>query len=122
MSNRADAADIGTHTAVQEFLFREAGLLDRRDYAAWLGLAADDSHYTITAAVARDGGAEPARYAIVEETMSGLKSRIEQISNPRLTRAENPVSMIVRFVSTIETYRTDVPDEFSVTSSLLAYR
>jgi 3-phenylpropionate/cinnamic acid dioxygenase small subunit len=107
---------------IQRFLYREASLLDRRDFAAWLSLATDDIHYCVTAAVARDAGAAPVRYAIIDENLTGLKSRIDQISNPRLTRAENPPSLTRRVVTNIDAYHGEKQGEFFVTSYLLAYR
>lgn len=107
---------------IQRFLFREAALLDRREYGAWLSLVTEDVHYRVAAAVARDAGASAVDYAIIDENMTGLKSRIDQISNPRLTRAENPPSMTRRVVSNIEPYHTEKQNEFSVVSYLLAYR
>ena len=107
---------------IQRFLYREAGLLDRRQYQTWLSLLTDDVHYRVTAAVARDAGASALDYAIIDEHMTGLKSRIDQISNPRLTRAENPPSMMRRAVSNIEAHHAHAPGEFSVESYLIAYR
>lgn len=107
---------------IQRFLYREAAYLDRRDYVGWLALAAEDIRYRVTAGVARDMGAEPVSYAIVDEDLTGLKSQIDQISNPRLTRAENPPSMTRRFVSNIEAYHAQNADEFDVVSYVLAYR
>jgi 3-phenylpropionate/cinnamic acid dioxygenase small subunit len=107
---------------IQRFLFREAALLDRREYIAWLALATEDIQYRVTAAVARDAANEAADYAIIDEDITSLKSRIDQISNPRLTRAENPPSLTRRVVSNIEAYHSERQDEFSVISYLLAYR
>jgi 3-phenylpropionate/cinnamic acid dioxygenase small subunit len=76
----------------------------------------------VTAAVSRDAGAKPVDYAIIDENLAGLKSRIDQISNPRLTRAENPPSMTRRVISNIEAYSGKKSDEFLATSYLLAYR
>src|SRR5262249_28908723 len=88
MSNaKLSAVDDRLFVEIQRFLFREAGLLDRRDYGAWLTLATDDIQYRVTAATTRDAGASAADYAIIDENLTGLKSRIDQISNPRLTRA-----------------------------------
>src|SRR4051812_36263954 len=116
------AVDNGLFIDIQRFLFREAALLDRRDYAAWLSLATEDVQYRVMAAVAREAGTAPVRYAIIDENLTGLKSRIDQISNPRLTRAENPPSLTRRFVSNIDACHSEKPDEFSVMSYLLAYR
>ncbi len=78
------AVDDSLFIDIQRFLFREAALLDRRDYAAWLSLATEDVQYRVMAAVAREAGTAPVRYAIIDETLAGLKSEsVDQISNPR---------------------------------------
>jgi 3-phenylpropionate/cinnamic acid dioxygenase small subunit len=119
---KPSAVDDALFVEIQRFLFREAALLDRRDYGAWLSLTTEDVQYRVTAVVARDAGAKAVEYAIIDETLTGLKSRIDQISNPRLTRAENPPSLTRRVVSNVEAYHADKEDELSVTSYLLAYR
>src|SRR5262252_1729161 len=116
------AVDEALYIEIQRFLFREAALLDRREYGAWLALTTEDIQYRVTAAVSRDAGAKAVDYSIVDENLVGLKSRIEQNSNPRLTRAENPPSMTRRVVSNIEAYHGKVPSEIFATSYLLAYR
>ncbi len=119
---KLSAVDNGLFVEIQRFLYREAAMLDRREYGAWLALFAEDAKYRVTAAVARDAGASPVDYAIVDENLTGLKSRVDQISNPRLTRAENPPSMTRRVVSNIEAYHAEKQNELSVVSYLLAYR
>jgi 3-phenylpropionate/trans-cinnamate dioxygenase subunit beta len=119
---KLSAVDSGLYVEIQRFLYREAALLDRREYNAWLSLVTEDIHYRVTASVARDAGAAAVEYAIVDEKMIGLKSRIDQISNPRLTRAENPPSLTRRVVSNIEANHSEKEGEFSVVSYLLAYR
>jgi 3-phenylpropionate/cinnamic acid dioxygenase small subunit len=114
--------DDATYLQIQRFLFREAALLDRRDYAGWLALTTDDIRYRVNAMVSRDAGVAAVDYAIIDEDQVGLKSRIDQISNPRLTRAENPPSMTRRVVSNIEAYGDALAEEFQVNSYLLAYR
>lgn len=114
--------DNEVYIEIQRFLFREASLLDRREYDAWLALTTDDIHYRVNAAVSRDAGVKAVDYSIVDETAVGLKSRIDQISNPKLTRAENPPSMTRRVVSNIEAFHGEANGEFAVTSYLLAYR
>lgn len=121
-NSKARDVDDTLYIAIQRFLFREAALLDRRDYAGWLALLTDDIQYRVVAQVSRDAGATAVDYAIVDENLVGLKSRIDQISNPRLTRAENPPSLTRRVVSNIEAQNADDGDGFAVTSYLLAYR
>lgn len=121
-NSKARDVDDTLYIAIQRFLFREAALLDRRDYAGWLALLTDDIQYRVVAQVSRDAGATAVDYAIVDENLVALKSRIDQISNPRLTRAENPPSLTRRVVSNIEAQNADDGDGFAVTSYLLAYR
>jgi ethylbenzene dioxygenase beta subunit len=119
---KTEAVDDGLFIGIQRFLYREAALLDRRAYHKWLSLLTDDVHYRVTASVARDAGASARDYAIIDERMTELKSRIDQISNPRLTRAENPPSMMRRAVSNIEAHHAGRSGEVTVESYLLAYR
>ena len=114
--------DDATYLQIQRFLFREAALLDRRDFAGWLELTMEDIRYRVHAVVSRDAAAEAVDYAIIDEDRVGLKSRIDQISNPRLTRAENPPSMTRRVVSNIEAYGDASAERFLVNSYLLAFR
>jgi phthalate 3,4-dioxygenase subunit beta len=118
----ARAVDNNLYIDIQRFLYREAALLDRRDFLAWLSLLTDDVHYSVRVVLSRDAGAEAIDYAIVDEDAVGLKSRIDQISNPKLTRAENPPSLTRRVVSNIEAFHGQGADELDVVSSLLAYR
>src|SRR5262252_9162671 len=114
--------DDATYLQIQRFLFREAALLDSRDYASWLALTTDDIRYRVNAMVSRDAGVAAVDYAIIDEDQVGLKSRIDQISNPRLTRAENPPSMTRRVVSNIEAYDGASAEQFQANSYLLASR
>jgi 3-phenylpropionate/cinnamic acid dioxygenase small subunit len=120
--SKLSPVDSGIYIEIQRFLFHEAALLDRREYSAWLALMTEDIHYCVIAAVSRDAGAKAVDYAIIDENAVALKSRIDQISNPRLTRAENPPSLTRRVVSNIEAYHGEAPVDFFATSYLLAYR
>jgi PAH dioxygenase small subunit len=119
---RMQSADNDTYLEIQRFLFREAALLDNRQYGDWLALLDEDIHYRVMARVVRDAGADEVDYSIIEEHLAGLKSRIDQIANPRLTRAENPPSLARRFVSNIEAYPGAASGEFAATSYILVYR
>jgi len=107
---------------VQRFLFAEASLLDRRQYDRWVKLLADEIHYAVYVAVSREVSAEPVEYAIVDEGAVGLRSRIDQLSNSKLTRAENPASQTRRFISNIEATSDSNSTEVQVVSNLLLYR
>src|SRR3974390_1942394 len=93
------AVDDSTYLAIQRFLYRETALLDRHDYGGWLALTTDDIRYLVHAKGGRGADADAVDYAIIDEDLVGLKARIDQISNPKLTRAENPPSLTRRVLS-----------------------
>ena len=107
---------------IHRFLADEAAMLDRHAYADWFELVTDDISYRITVQVvhAREDG--PVEHAIVDETHDSLRLRVDQLADPRLTRAENPPSSYRRFVANVRADVTEDPDSFHVTESLLVYR
>lgn len=106
---------------VQRFLAREAALLDERNYAQWLLMLAETIKYRVTACAVRDAALGNLHYAIIDEEMSGLRSRVDQISNPKLTRAENPPTLTRRFVSNVDVQRLS-DGGYAVQSNILIYR
>ena len=117
-----DAVSHERFIEIQRFLNLEAALLDRREFRPWLALFTEDLSYRVTAQITRDGAAGNIEYAIIDEDAAGLRARVEQISNPRLTRAENPPSLTRRFVSNLRAAHGESPDEFLVEANLLVYR
>ena len=110
------------YVSVQRFLAREADLLDRRAYQDWFKLWSDDLEYRVAAQVNQDASKDMREYAIVEEDAVGLKARVDQISSPRLTHAENPPSLARRFFSGLQVHAGDRPDEYVATANVLVYR
>jgi 3-phenylpropionate/cinnamic acid dioxygenase small subunit len=108
--------------AIQRFLHREAALLDRRDYVAWLDLLTPDIVYRVTLQTSRYADAGAASYAIVDERIEALRLRVEQIATPRLTHAENPPTLARRFVSNLEATDAAPPDAFVAETNILVYR
>ena len=108
------------YSEILRFLYAEAALLDHRRFADWLRLLADGIRYRVAVCVIRDGGLANVEHAIIDEDSAGLNSRVEQISNPRLTRAENPPSLTRRFVSNVQARRLE--SGYLVESNLLIYR
>ena len=69
------------------------------------------------------GATEPnTGYAIIEESIDGLKSRLAQIGTPRLTHAENPSSFTRRFISNLGAWYGSGPGELVAQTNLLVYR
>jgi PAH dioxygenase small subunit len=116
------AASAEAYGVVQHFVYREAALLDRREYREWLRLLTDDISYRVVAQTTRDAADAGLEYAIIDEDANGLKLRVEQIATPRLTHAENPPSLTRRFVSNLMVSIATDPNEFVVEANLLIYR
>jgi 3-phenylpropionate/cinnamic acid dioxygenase small subunit len=118
----ADRVSDADYVALQRFLSHEAALLDHRRFEEWLGLLTSDLSYRVTLQVAREASEPNTEYAIIEEGIDGLKSRLAQIGTPRLTHAENPSSFTRRFVSNLEAWYGSGPRELVAHTNLLVYR
>lgn len=105
-----------------EFLYREAAALDSRDYEAWLRMLADDVSYYVSAPTVRAAGDAERDYPVFDEKAEQLRLRIQQISNPKLTHAENPPSLTRRFVSNILAHRSSPQHELEVASNIMLHR
>ncbi len=117
-----NAVDSAVYIGVQRFLYSEARLLDDRRYSEWLSLFASDFNYSVWLATFQEMGASPAPYAIIDEDRVGLQSRVDQISNARLTRAENPPSLTRRLVTNIEVFEDTSADRVRSISSFLVHK
>jgi phthalate 3,4-dioxygenase subunit beta len=107
---------------IREFLFGEAELLDARRYDKWFTLLAPEIEYRVVARVVRSSASEPQEFLILDDRQVDIKTRIDQISNPKLTFAENPAPFTRRLVSNIRARSNSASDLFNVESYLLMYR
>jgi 3-phenylpropionate/cinnamic acid dioxygenase small subunit len=112
----------GEFLEIQRFVHHETALLDRHAYKSWFDLLTEDIVYRVTTQVVRPTETGVLRHAIVDERATALKLRVDQISDPRLTRAENPPTLIRRFVSNLQATHAAPPDTFGVETNLLVYR
>jgi 3-phenylpropionate/cinnamic acid dioxygenase small subunit len=122
---RSDAAHSARHEVyveIQQFLCREADILDDCEYDAWLALMTEDVTYRVTARVIREAGAPRVTYDLVNVDAAGLTRRVRQISNPKLTHAENPPSFTRRYITNLQAVSSAVAGEFGVTTNILIYR
>ncbi len=111
-----------TWFAVQNFLFHESSLLDSHAYRTWLTLIAPDIHYSVTTPLFRDAGAAPVDVAVIDEDIVALRARIDQLSDPRLTRAENPASRTRRIIGNLQVVASDRQDTYIASCNLLVHR
>lgn len=86
---------------IERFLYEDAALLDRRDYAGWWKTLDDDIQYEVFAAVNRDASIGSLEFSLTSERAVELRQRVDQISTPRLTHAENPPSITRRLVANV---------------------
>jgi 3-phenylpropionate/cinnamic acid dioxygenase small subunit len=124
---------------VEQFLYREARLLDERRFREWLALLTDDVRYwmpgrstrypTVSKAIVI---LDPDRYreedlsrddelAILDETKETLGRRIARLETG-MAWAEDPPSRTRHLLSNIEVEPGDVASELKVYANFLVYR
>ena len=59
--------------------------------------------------------------AIVDEDSYALKMRLDQISDPHLTHAENPPTIARRLILNVDAHHDDQSGNLNVTSNILLY-
>ena len=121
-STAAESLSANLNMEIQRFLVDEAALLDERRFGDWFALLTENISYRVTAQVVRNTEDGPQEYDIVDEDKESLKLRVDQLGDPRLTRAENPPSLYRRFVSNFRVSRIEPADRFSVKTNLLVYK
>jgi 3-phenylpropionate/cinnamic acid dioxygenase small subunit len=85
---RADALDDSTLRDIEQFLYREAALLDDKSWQDWLALYTDDCFYWIPSTM---GQADPVNtISLFAENRMMMEMRIIRISHPRAFSQEFP--------------------------------
>src|SRR6266513_1866379 len=100
---------------VEQFLYREARLLDERRFHEWLALFTDDVHYWM--------GARANRYprnskalSILDETKETLAGRVARLETG-MAWAEDPPSRTRHVISNIEVADGDTASELTAYSN-----
>jgi 3-phenylpropionate/cinnamic acid dioxygenase small subunit len=124
---------------VEQFLYREARLLDERRFHEWLELFTDDVRYWMTGRSSRYPKMskaiailDPDRYteeelakedelAILDETKETLGRRIARLETG-MAWAEDPPSRTRHMISNIEVEPGDAASELKVFSNFMVYR
>ena len=124
---------------VEQFLYREARLLDARQFRQWLELFTDDVRYwmpmrsnrysvTSKAISILDGSryeeedlSKEGDLAIMDETKESLVRRIDRLDTG-MAWAEDPPSRTRHFVSNIEVEPGERESEIKVYSNFIMYR
>ncbi len=118
--------------SVEEFFYREADLLDSRDWSAWLELFAEEATYLVPLQrnakhgnTAREIGYGPLDTAWLADTKETLSQRVEQLQTG-VHWAEEPASRCSHLISNIRIVAgepdLDVPNIVSTQCRFLVYR
>ncbi|MEO5843115.1 MAG: aromatic-ring-hydroxylating dioxygenase subunit beta [Acidimicrobiales bacterium] len=109
------------HHGVEQFLYREARLMDTHAYDAWLALWARTAHYWIPCNA--DDIDVSRHVSIVNEDRIGLEDRIRRLQSGA-HYAQDPPSRLSRVVSNVELDRDGTSDALIVhsTFNLTAHR
>ena len=124
---------------VEQFLYREARLLDERRFQEWLELFTDDLRYWMVGRANRYPKSskaiailDPQRYveddlgnedelAILDETKETLVARVARLGTG-MAWAEDPPSRTRHLIANIEVEEGDGGEEIAVYSNFLVYR
>jgi 3-phenylpropionate/cinnamic acid dioxygenase small subunit len=123
---------------VEQFLYREARLLDERRFHEWLALFTDDVRYWMVTrsnlyprsskAIASlnpsrntDENADEDGLAILDETKKTLEGRVARLETG-MAWAEDPPSRTRHLITNIEVAHCDTPPELEVYSNFIVYR
>jgi 3-phenylpropionate/cinnamic acid dioxygenase small subunit len=109
---------------VEQFLYREAQLLDDDDLHEWYDLLTEDVEYRVPRRVTRERGAEASEFSekgfLYREDHGTLQTRVNRYDR-EYAWAENPPSRTRRLVTNVRLESTS-DREVSVRSNLLLYR
>ena len=86
---------------IEQFLYREARLMDEHQYDAWLGLWVDEPHYWIPCNDDDVDGDITESIALVNEHRAGLEIRIERLKSGA-AYSQDPKTRLSRVVSNVE--------------------
>lgn len=124
---------------IEQFLYREARMLDDRQYHTWLDLLTDDVRYWMPVRTSRyakisksvvlydeDGYdetdvAKEDEQAIMDEDKESLELRVARLDTG-MAWAEDPPSLTRHFLSNIEIEAMDTPSEYRVFCNFIVYR
>jgi len=127
------------HREVEQFLYREARLLDERRFDEWLELLTDDVRYWMAgrsnryprhskaiaildaARYVEDDMTRDDELAILDEDKQSLNGRVRRLDTG-MAWAEDPPSRTRHLVTNIEVEPGDAAHEVTVHSNFLAYR
>jgi len=118
--------DADTRGRVEQFLYREARLLDNERWDEWLALMSEDIHYWMPTMENRrradkNGAYAEDRGALYNDNLRDLTRRVTRFKQPSAW-AEDPATRHAHVVAGIEVYQSEQAGEFIVHSTFVNYR
>lgn len=122
----AQPVDRDTAYRIEQFLYREARLLDTEKWTAWLDLMAEDIHYWMPAIENRRrndkiGAYAHGRGAYFDDNHFDLSRRVARFNQPTAW-AEDPPTRHVHVITNVEAYAGPNAGEYLVHSTFVNYR
>ena len=110
---------------VEQFLYREARLLDERNFDGWLEVFTEDLRYWVPVVSTRERGAQEVagedELAWLDDDKRTLSLRVKRL-HTEFAYAEDPPSRTCRIISNIQVEPADKEDEVKVYSNFLIYK
>jgi 3-phenylpropionate/cinnamic acid dioxygenase small subunit len=113
---------------VQQFLVREARLIDDRRFEEWLDLFTEDAVYWMPgrtnpwrSGAVEDSTTKPGELALFEDTKQTLTTRVRRLRTG-MAWGEDPPSRTRHLITNVEVESDDVPAQLRVRSHFLVYR
>ena len=124
---------------IEQFLYREARLLDERRFREWLDLLTDDVRYWVTTRAVRyprsskaiaildpsrlpnDESADEDALAVLDENKTTLTGRVARLDTG-MAWAEDPPSRTRHFIANIEVSPGPRGDEIDVRANVIVYK
>ncbi|MDD2545917.1 MAG: 3-phenylpropionate/cinnamic acid dioxygenase subunit beta [Burkholderiaceae bacterium] len=120
------SVDAETQRRIEQFLYREARLLDHERWDDWLALMTEDIHYWMPSMENRRRTDKKGAYQIdggayFNDNLLDLTRRITRFKQPSAW-AEDPPTRHAHVISGIEVYAGAQPGEYTVHSTFVNYR
>lgn len=103
---------------VEDFLFREAHLLDEHRLQDWLDLFTEDAEYIVPLREYTEGKVAPAGHPIIKDDKHMLMIRVAK-DDTGYSHVEIPVSMTCHLISNVVVDRGTTPDEVVARSTFV---
>ncbi len=104
---------------IEEFLYREAALLDEWRLEEWLGLLTEDAIYRVPPNDAPDGDPADTLFIIADD-IARIRGRVKRLMSPE-AHAEHPKSRTRRMISNVRITGRD-GDHLDVAANFVVYR